>query len=260
MNVKNPMRVALTLSVFAVGLIAACQNQPKVLPLTPVPVQVASTEVQDPPSSTPTAPTVTKAEPAPPTPASEKTVTPNEPPTTQPPEKSATPSEPPAPVAAPEPAKEKPQQDLFADIAKVLQHPRCLNCHVTGDTPKQGDDRHDHMPSVKRGSDGHGSGLTCNVCHQSSNGPVAPGAPDWHLAPLSMAWEGLSVGDLCRAVTDSTKNGERDLKALATHLTTDPIVQWGWAPGGTRKPVPMSKEDFAKAVNAWVGSGGTCSR
>ncbi len=239
MNVKNPIRFAVVLAV-----LAACQNQPRVLPLTPALDQVASTEIKNPPSPTPRAPTEIKSEPTPP----------NEPPTTQPPEQAATPSEPPAL----ESAKEKPQQDLFTDIAKVLQHPRCLNCHVTGDTPKQGDDRHDHIPSVKRGPDGRGSGLTCNVCHQSSNGPVAPGAPDWHLAPVAMAWEGLSVGDLCRAVIDSTKNGNRDLKSIAAHMTTDPIVQWGWAPGGTRKPVPMSKEDFAKAVNAWVESGGAC--
>ena len=216
MNVRNPTRFAVILILLAAGAIAACQTQPRLLPLTPTPDRVASTEIKDPPT--------------------------------------ATPSEPPAP----EPAKEKPQQDFFADIAKVLQHPRCLNCHVTGDTPKQGDDRHDHMPPVKRGPDGRGSGLTCNVCHQSSNGPVAPGAPDWHLAPVAMAWEGLSAGELCRAVTDSTKNGGRDLKALATHLTTDPIVQWGWEPGGTRKPIPVSNEDFAKQVNAWVESGGAC--
>jgi hypothetical protein len=160
------------------------------------------------------------------------------------------------PQDSPRPAPSN--NDAFAEIAKVLQHPRCLNCHVLGDTPKQGDDRHDHMPPVKRGPDGRGSGLTCNTCHQPLNGPVAPGAPDWHLAPLNMAWEGLSVGDLCRAVIDPVKNGGRDLDALAVHMTTDPLVQWGWNPGGTRKPVPISKEDFAQLVNAWVDRGGAC--
>ncbi len=255
MNFKNPARITLIALSLAASFIAACQNQSRVLPLTPAPV-VASTEIKDPPASKPSPPAETT--PAPPAPVPEKAVTPNELPTTQAPEKSATPSEPPPPVATPEPAKEKPQQDLFADIAKVLQHPRCLNCHVAGDTPKQGDDRHDHMPPVKRGPDGRGSGLTCNVCHQATNDPVAPGAPDWHLAPVSMAWEGLSTGDLCRAVTDTAKNGGRDLNALATHLTSDPIVQWGWEPGGTRKPVPVSKVDFAKLVNAWIASGGAC--
>jgi hypothetical protein len=73
-----------------------------------------------------------------------------------------------------------------------------------------------------------------------------------------MAWEGLSIGDLCRTLTDSTKNGGRDSKSLATHLTTDPIVQYGWEPGGARKPVSVSKEDFAKLVATWVDGGSVC--
>ena len=149
MNIKNPKGIVVILVALTAGFIAACQNQPRVLPLTPTPDQVASTEIKDPPAPTPSARLEIKSEPAPPAP-------PNEPPTTQLPEKSATPRERPAS----EPAKEKPQQDLFADIAKILQHPRCLNCHVAGDTPKQGDDRHDHLPPVKRGPDGRGSGLT----------------------------------------------------------------------------------------------------
>src|SRR5262249_11107176 len=33
-----------------------------------------------------------------------------------------------------------------------------------------------------------------------------PGPPDWHLAPLSMAWEGLSDGALCRVIKDPRHN------------------------------------------------------
>ena len=34
-----------------------------------------------------------------------------------------------------------------------------------------------------------------------------------------------------RRGTDSSTNGRRNLTALANHLTTDPIVQWGLQPG-----------------------------
>ena len=37
-----------------------------------------------------------------------------------------------------------------------------------------------------------------------------------------------------RRGTDSSKNGGRNLTALANHLTTDPIVQWGCNRGGSR--------------------------
>lgn len=185
-----------------------------------------------------------------------------------PPEVAQTPAEnvPPAvpeeKATAAEPAAVAAQTDesaaMFNDIAKVLQHPRCMNCHVSGKSPKQGDDQRVHMPPVERGADGRGAGLTCKTCHTDKNGPVAPGAPDWHLAPMEMAWEGLSVSELCRAVADTAKNGGRDAKALALHLTEDPLVRWGWNPGGARKPVPIAQADFAKLVHAWVDAGARC--
>ena len=70
------------------------------------------------------------------------------------------------------------------------------------------------------------------------------------LGIASMNWERLSAAELCRSATDKVKHGGRDYNALAVHLTTDPIVQWGWAPGGTRKPIAVSTEEFAKQVNA----------
>jgi hypothetical protein len=44
--------------------------------------------------------------------------------------------------------------------------------------------------------------MRCQTCHQTVNtadGRV-PGAPDWHLAPRAMGWEGLSAGELCRSI------------------------------------------------------------
>ena len=35
-------------------------------------------------------------------------------------------------------------------------HPRCMNCHPSGDVPLQGDDSHLHVQNVKRGDDGQG--------------------------------------------------------------------------------------------------------
>jgi hypothetical protein len=32
----------------------------------------------------------------------------------------------------------------FESIVPVLRHPRCMNCHLTGDYPRQGDDSHPH--------------------------------------------------------------------------------------------------------------------
>jgi hypothetical protein len=93
---------------------------------------------------------------------------------------------------------------IFEEMGKVIQHPRCMNCHPRTDRPLQGDDRHLHNPPVTRGPDGHGApGLECTTCHGPANVAYAngkgsiPGHADWHLAPISMAWEGKSLGAIC---------------------------------------------------------------
>ncbi|MGH8286255.1 MAG: Isoquinoline 1-oxidoreductase subunit, partial [Steroidobacteraceae bacterium] len=43
---------------------------------------------------------------------------------------------------------------LFEEAGKVLQHPRCVNCHPAGDRPLQTDRGQPHMPMVVRGTDG----------------------------------------------------------------------------------------------------------
>ena len=155
---------------------------------------------------------------------------------------------------------------LYKEMHAVLGHPRCVNCHPKDDTPKQGMDGHVHSPPITRGPQNNGPvGLQCGACHGAANYDVArvPGAPNWHLAPLAMAWEGKSAGELCRAMIDRNRNGNRDLAATVKHLTEDKLVAWGWEPGvdvygNPREAVPMSKEQFNRAVIAWAKSGGAC--
>jgi hypothetical protein len=35
---------------------------------------------------------------------------------------------------------------LFEEAGKVLQHPRCMNCHPAGERPRQTDQRRLHQP------------------------------------------------------------------------------------------------------------------
>jgi hypothetical protein len=148
----------------------------------------------------------------------------------------------------------------FARIADVLRHPRCMNCHPTGDFPRQTDDRHRHRMLVARGPDGFGTAvMRCTTCHQTFNtadGRV-PGAPHWHLAPRSMGWERLNDGELCRALKDPKRNGQRTVPALVQHMTTDALVQWAWSPGD-RMPPPVSQYDFHEAVQIWARTGAAC--
>ncbi|HVX76171.1 MAG TPA: hypothetical protein VHB49_08595 [Bradyrhizobium sp.] len=153
---------------------------------------------------------------------------------------------------------------LFVQMAPVLQSPRCMNCHTSTEFPRQGDDRHRHIMSVVRGPADHGvPALQCQACHHDKNSAATgvPGAPDWHLAPLSMAWEGLSVGQLCRLILDPHKGGISP-DQFVPHLQTD-LVQWAWSPGNDldghpRMPPPIARDRFIALAQQWVGSGASC--
>jgi hypothetical protein len=150
---------------------------------------------------------------------------------------------------------------LIQEAGKVLQHPRCVNCHPAGDSPRQTDQRRAHQPLVVRGADGHGAPtLACNTCHGPANFDPAhvPGHPEWHLAPLAMAWEGRSLGQICEQIKDRARNGDRDMAALLHHLGEDTLVGWAWSPGVGRTPAPGTQARFGEIMRAWADAGATC--
>ena len=150
---------------------------------------------------------------------------------------------------------------LFGEAGKVLQHPRCLNCHPVGDRPTQTDAMRPHNPPIVRGPADHGPpGLPCSTCHPKANFDAAhvPGHPDWHLAPASMAWVGKSLGAICAQIKDPARNGGRDMPALLRHMSQDSLVGWAWMPGGGRTPAPGTQAEFGAVMAAWAASGAHC--
>ncbi len=150
---------------------------------------------------------------------------------------------------------------LFSPVAAVLRHPRCMNCHPRDDRPRQGDDRHPHLQNIVRGEDEMGFvNGRCTACHRDENSEHSgvPGAPTWHLAPLSMGWQGLGDAELCATLIDKEKNGGKDIAALVEHMTKDPLVLWGWTPGGDRTPVTPPHPQFVKELTAWADAGAPC--
>lgn len=150
---------------------------------------------------------------------------------------------------------------LFLEAAKVLTHPRCVNCHPAGDAPLQGEDGAAHQPPVRRGAGGLGAvGMKCRTCHQKANfdpGRV-PGAPAWHLAPLKMAWEELAPAEICEQLKDPERNGGRSLREIAEHMAEDALVGWAWNPGVGREPAPGGQEVFGELIAAWIRTGAVC--
>ena len=150
---------------------------------------------------------------------------------------------------------------LFNEAAKVITHPRCLNCHPAGDRPTQGMDTHPHLPLVVRGADGHGAiGMRCTNCHGPANYDPArvPGHEFWHLAPIEMAWQGKTLGEICEQIKDPKQNGGKTLEDLVHHMGEDSLVGWGWNPGAGREPAPGTQKELGILVEAWVNSGAAC--
>jgi len=149
---------------------------------------------------------------------------------------------------------------LFSEAARVLLHPRCVNCHPSGDTPLQYQGS-SHDPPVPRGPEDRGVvGMECTSCHQDRNLELArvPGAPNWHLAPRSMAWAGRDPASVCEQIKDPARNGGKSLPQIVDHTEHDLLVAWGWAPGAGREPAPGSQQQFGALIAAWADTGAEC--
>jgi hypothetical protein len=156
---------------------------------------------------------------------------------------------------------------LFVEAAKVIQHPRCINCHPVSRSPTQGDDMHPHIPPIASEAAMHAGGVPCASCHQAKNSPTAsagirsvPGAEHWGLAPQSMAWQGLTIGGICEQLKDPARNGNRSLEQIRVHMSEDHLVGWAWHPGEGRTPAPGTQAEFGRLIAAWVDTGAHCPK
>lgn len=151
----------------------------------------------------------------------------------------------------------------FMEMASVLTHPRCLNCHASGESPTQGDSMALHDPPVVRGNTGMGvPAMRCSTCHTEENVPFVdgggsvPGAPGWQFAALP--WQGKSVKEICEQFKDPSANGGFSLEDIYERNNSDPVTGWAWAPGDGRTPAPGSQAEFGKQTRAWIDNGAHC--
>ena len=180
-----------------------------------------------------------------------------------------TPAPAPAPASSAAAAPAKDPVAAFEVVRGVLQSPRCVNCHPRGDAPLQGDDGHTHLQFVQRGPEGRGvNGLNCATCHAKANPPASYGAhmppgvsTEWRLPPPEhkMIFAGMDSASLCEQLKDPKRNGGKTMAELDHHVSADPLVLWGWAPGFGRKPVPIAHEEFVRAFRTWAAAGAPCA-
>jgi hypothetical protein len=73
----------------------------------------------------------------------------------------------------------------------------------------------------------------------------------------------LSSTEICRSLTDRSKNDNRDGAALMKHNTEEPLVLWAFQPGrqidgSMRTLPPVTHEEFVTATRTWVEAGTPC--
>lgn len=144
-------------------------------------------------------------------------------------------------------------------VYPVLTHPRCANCHPTGDVPLQGDAQTPHTMEVDRSSPN--VGLACSTCHRVEGLDLEsrpPASDHWQMPPANQVFEGRTEHELCMQLRDPESTGGRDLAALEHHVGHDALVLYGWDPGPGRTTPPGTHEDFVAAFSLWVAAGAPC--
>ncbi len=159
----------------------------------------------------------------------------------------------PSPAAAQEP--------VFAPIARVLLHPRCMNCHPVGDAPLQFDSSTPHRQNITRKIES--VGMQCISCHAETAMPgphMPPAAVHWRMpkAETPMVFEGKTPTELCEQLKNKKLNGNRTLEQIRAHLAEDAIVKWGFSPGEGRTLPPLTQAQLLVQVDAWLAAGAPC--
>jgi hypothetical protein len=150
---------------------------------------------------------------------------------------------------------------IFEEAGKVINGPRCLNCHPVDDSPRQGELMRRHEPPVVRGAGGMGApAMRCITCHGTDNFERVPGNAKWFLAPKEMGWIGHSLGQICEQIKDRARNGDRSLQEIVEHMAHDDLVGWAWHPGADRAPAAGSQKEFGQLIEAWAQNGAHCPK
>jgi hypothetical protein len=105
--------------------------------------------------------------------------------------------------------------------------------------------------------------VTCHTdrnftLHEGASYQSIPGHPRWMMAPIEMAWQDKSIGEICRQIKDPARNGGRDLALLHDRLAKDDLVAWGWQPGVGREPAPGNQALLGELVQVWIDTGAQC--
>ena len=157
---------------------------------------------------------------------------------------------------------------LFNEIAKVVTHPRCMNCHPAGNHPLQGDDRHEHLPPVPRGEAGLGvAGLNCATCHTERNFTLVGAARPTRAfrairagASRRSKWPGKASRSARSASSSRTRRATADARSRCC-TSISRTTTWSRGAGSRAKGASRRRADqkqLGALAQAWIESGAQC--
>ena len=169
-------------------------------------------------------------------------------------------------TAKTDPAQREAGLKIWSDIHTVFAHPRCANCHVSGNRPMWSGPSYGkmrfHGMNINAGDSRIGAEyMPCATCHGTRNIDLphaAPGAPHWSLPPVEFAWFNKTSAEICAQIKDPERNGGRTLAEVADHVDHDALLHWAWAPGPGREPAPFSRQELTDMILAWEKTGAPC--
>lgn len=146
---------------------------------------------------------------------------------------------------------------LFAQMAPVFNHARCVNCHG-GVDPKSA---FAGPTGVVHGNGGLPGPITTEACESCHDDATA-----WALAPPRLSFVGKNTKQLCQLQSQEVR-ARTDVGYLS-HLQDDPLIDLAFMgrSGGAAPPndpphrPAMDKMDFLDAARSWLKDGGAlCS-
>jgi len=87
---------------------------------------------------------------------------------------------------------------------------------------------------------------------------VAAFATRYRTITYSRRFSRPNANDPAALPAHSVRVDAADLAQLLEHVSHDPLVLWGWNPGGNRTTPPLAHDKFVAAFTTWVASDGAC--
>jgi hypothetical protein len=159
----------------------------------------------------------------------------------------------------------KKAQDIFAKIADVLRHPRCINCHGAEDPFDKEKASETHSGGFYKVAVDEGGDVDEEKTNAQCTKDCHAGFPGWSMAPNAVFFVGLDNTGLCKLmkfknVVAHFRNDEGGTQFIAEAFTgRRGLAGQGLDMVGDENPAPVpntTQPQLTQLVSDWIGAMG----